>query len=107
MIITPDGIAFRDAVYYHTREFANYFSNKDRLSITVVIYPPDARRRDVDNVCKALFDSLQYSNVFKDDSQIDRLTITRAAMDKKNPRAELSLCRYSDDPQLSKIVNMV
>ncbi|WP_407321779.1 RusA family crossover junction endodeoxyribonuclease [Dickeya ananatis] len=43
------------------------------LSVTVVFYPPDRTRRDLDNYFKALFDSLTHAGVWIDDSQIKRL----------------------------------
>lgn len=37
-------------------------------------YPPDRRRRDLDNVGgKALIDALQYAGLFKDDCQIKKI----------------------------------
>lgn len=32
--------------------------------------PPDRRRRDIDNGCKAVFDALTHAGVWKDDSQV-------------------------------------
>ena len=40
-------------------------------------YPPDRRRRDLDNLLKALQDSLQYAGLYEDDSQIVHLDVTR------------------------------
>ena len=48
-----------------------------RLSIAITMHPPDRRRRDLDNVLKCLLDSLQHAGLFKDDSQIDKLSIER------------------------------
>lgn len=45
------------------------------LSVTVKLYPPDKRRRDIDNYLKAIFDSLTYSGVWGDDSQIKILNV--------------------------------
>jgi len=56
------------------------FGPKQRLHLSVLLYPPDKRKRDIDNVCKGLFDSLQHACVFEDDNQIDALTITRMPM---------------------------
>lgn len=48
-----------------------------RLGVSINAHPPDARRRDVDNLFKSVLDSLQHANVFLDDSQIDFLSIHR------------------------------
>lgn len=47
------------------------------LVVEVVIYPPDKRRRDIDNVQKALLDALQHGGAYGDDSQIVRLFIEK------------------------------
>ena len=43
----------------------------------VEVYPPDRRRRDIDNVQKALLDALEHGRAYRDDSQIVRLAIER------------------------------
>ena len=48
-----------------------------RLSVTITLRMPDKRRRDVDNYCKALLDSLTKAKLWEDDSQIDELYIQR------------------------------
>lgn len=48
-----------------------------RLAVDVLVYPPDRRARDLDNVLKALLDSCQKAAVFVNDSQIDTLLIER------------------------------
>jgi crossover junction endodeoxyribonuclease RusA len=50
-----------------------------RIALTIHTYAPDARARDLDNVCKAVLDALQESHVYKNDSQIDDLHIIRGA----------------------------
>ena len=75
--IKAEGLAFRAAVigaWYATRQqgFANA-----RLHVSVTVYPPDARKRDLDNVLKATLDALTHARAYEDDSQIDRLTVER------------------------------
>ncbi|TWU43995.1 Crossover junction endodeoxyribonuclease RusA [Novipirellula aureliae] len=45
------------------------------LSVDVLIHPPDRRRRDIDNVLKALLDALQHGGAYEDDNQIVDLSI--------------------------------
>jgi crossover junction endodeoxyribonuclease RusA len=40
------------------------------LMVEIIIYPPDKRKRDIDNIKKALFDALQHAGLYKDDYQI-------------------------------------
>jgi crossover junction endodeoxyribonuclease RusA len=48
-----------------------------RLRVEIEVYPPDRRKRDIDNVCKATLDALAKAGVYQDDSQIDVLLVTR------------------------------
>jgi crossover junction endodeoxyribonuclease RusA len=47
------------------------------LEVDVKVFPPDNRRRDVDNVQKALLDALEHGGAYDDDSQIVRLAIEK------------------------------
>ncbi len=48
-----------------------------RLRIEIEVYPPDRRRRDIDNVQKALLDALEHGGAYRDDSQIVKLEIVK------------------------------
>ena len=50
------------------------------LTVRIVAHPPDRRRRDLDNITKALLDALEHGGIYEDDSQIDRLSIERASV---------------------------
>lgn len=47
------------------------------LTVLVKVFPPDRRRRDLDNLLKCLLDSLQHGGLYRDDSLIDRIDIRR------------------------------
>ena len=47
------------------------------LAVRIRVHPPDARRRDIDNLPKSLLDALQHGGAYYDDSQIESLEIVR------------------------------
>ena len=52
-----------------------------RLEVLIDAYPPDRRKRDLDNLIKPIADALQDYGMF-DDEQIDDLRIRRRAVTK-------------------------
>ena len=75
--ICVDGVKFRNDVSMLCHKYLHMFDGQVRLSLSIAAYPPDKRRRDLDNVLKAIGDSLEHAQVFKDDNQIDRLVVSR------------------------------
>lgn len=55
------------------------FTAVDRIAVTLLLHPPDARRFDIANREKILIDAISPVLGF-DDSQIDRITIQRASI---------------------------
>lgn len=49
------------------------FSCGEDLKMSLLIYPPDRRKRDIDNVNKALLDALEHAGVYANDNQIKHL----------------------------------
>jgi crossover junction endodeoxyribonuclease RusA len=50
---------------------------RDRMRISIEAFPPDRRRRDLDNLLKASLDALVFGGAIEDDSLIDDLRIRR------------------------------
>ena len=48
-----------------------------RLSVKILVNPPNKIRRDIDNLAKVPLDALTHAAVWLDDSQIDELYIRR------------------------------
>jgi crossover junction endodeoxyribonuclease RusA len=51
-----------------------------RLRVEIEAWPPDKRKRDLDNILKSLLDALTYAGIWEDDSQIDDLRIYRTTI---------------------------
>ena len=76
VLISRDGRRYREAIV------AKFGSEGVRrflcpVEIMIELYPPDGRRRDVDNSLKCLLDSLTHAGLYGDDSQIKKLTVTK------------------------------
>ena len=46
------------------------------LAAEIIAYPPNRLRRDLDNLLKCTLDALQHAGVYRDDTQIRRLSIS-------------------------------
>ena len=53
-----------------------------RIALCMDAFPPDRRRRDLDNIQKPVLDALEHAEVYLDDSQIDLLLTRRRASGK-------------------------
>ena len=94
MVISEQGRTWRDRVVSIVKRKCEGLKFKEgaRLTLVVSLFPPDRRKRDLDNFCgKALQDALQHSGIFEDDSQIDLCTYRRGEVDKADPRARIMI----------------
>ena len=73
-IISREGRIYRGLV---AMEMLGRGKIEGRLKVVVEAHPPDGRRRDLDNLNKALLDALQNGGAYEDDSQIDDLRVIR------------------------------
>lgn len=73
--ISAKGATFRAEVYKVAHGLMPTMLGN--LMIEIDAYPPDKRRRDLDNILKALFDSLEHAKVYKNDNQIAKMLIVR------------------------------
>ncbi len=77
IVISPEGRAYRERVTGILRS-AGVQPMSGSLAVSIEAYPPDRRRRDLDNLQKSLLDSLQHGGAFHDDAQIVWLLIEKA-----------------------------
>ena len=76
-IISPQGRAFKAAVADYVVEYRVPKLGDQKLRISMVLFPRDKRKIDIDNRIKSVLDALQNAGVFDDDFQVDELSIVR------------------------------
>ena len=74
MVISKAGRAYQESVRAIVRGRIPYCINKP-CSVLMLVNPPDRRKRDLDNLPKAVFDALTKSRVWADDSLVKRMTV--------------------------------
>ena len=62
-------------------------------AVEIILFPPDARRRDIDNYNKALFDALTHAGIWEDDSQVCRMLVEWGPVVKKG-KVEITISKY-------------
>lgn len=79
VLISEAGRGYRESV----RKVVGMPASKANcpMAVTVEAWMPDRRRRDIDNLCKAILDSLTHADVWEDDNLVDDLRIVRMGVD--------------------------
>jgi crossover junction endodeoxyribonuclease RusA len=78
-LISEKGREYRQAVIAEAGRY-QLPKMQGKLSVHIDAFPPDNRRRDLDNMMKGLLDGLVHAQVIEDDSQIDKLSIERGVV---------------------------
>lgn len=55
----------------------DFLTIEEKVSVEIFLFPPDRRKRDIDNVVKPTLDALEHAQVFIDDYQVDKLSVSR------------------------------
>jgi crossover junction endodeoxyribonuclease RusA len=87
--LTPKAKQFKKEVAHIVSQQQIKFGNQ-RLEISITLYPPDRRARDIDNVVKSTFDALVQANAIFDDSCVDVLLVQRGTV-VKGGKAEITI----------------
>ena len=77
MRLSKEGRLFKAAVADYVVEYRVPKLGDKKLRISMVLFPRDKRKIDIDNRIKAVLDALQDAGVFDDDFQVDELSIVR------------------------------
>lgn len=82
VLMSKKGRIYKDTATAEIMEQNVPVGSRDcRYQISIDAYPPDRRRRDLDNILKPIFDALEDSGVLPNDEQIDILTVRRRGKD--------------------------
>ena len=79
MHVSKEGKQYRESVVCIVSALRHSFGT-GRISVSIEACVPDKRRRDLDNMIKAVLDAMQHGGLYADDSQIDELYICRGEM---------------------------
>lgn len=100
MIIGAKGKLFRTEAITNCREqidVLDCFAADAKLHVIVAAFPPDRRKRDLDNLGKCLCDALTHAGVYVDDSQIDWLEFRRKQVQKSYGRVIVVIEKIVED----------
>ncbi len=85
MLISAKGRAYRnDVLAAILASHGKPEAIEGPVSVDIQVYPPDRKRRDLDNLLKSVLDSLTHAGVWLDDSQVCDLHIYRCQSDSVN-----------------------
>ncbi len=76
VLISRDGRRYREKVV-SLFKFEPVEKRTGNVELHIELYPPDNRRRDVDNSLKCLLDTFTHAGLYNDDSQICKLTVIK------------------------------
>lgn len=79
-VLSKSGRLYRWAVLQEVNKVKPAKFESQRLSVQIDAFPPDRRKRDLDNMLKCALDGLTNAGLWEDDSQIDHLSIRRLSI---------------------------
>ena len=81
-LISRQGRQYRERVQGEALRQGGQARIQGAIRVEIHAYPPDRRRRDLDNLLKAALDAMGHAGVYEDDSQITALSVTRERVEK-------------------------
>lgn len=75
--ISAKGTKYREDIINLIQQQNLDINTTSRLKFNIIANQPDKRRRDLDNLQKAVFDSLVHAGFMADDEQIDDFRVRR------------------------------
>ena len=94
--ISAKGMAYRQEVQFVLRRAKIFKPLEGMLELKLKLLPPDKRKRDIDNVLKAILDSLAKGGLMRDDNQVKRLGVEM--MEKMDAQGMVIMLAQQIDP---------
>lgn len=95
VLISAKGRKYREAVeQIAVMDNVQNIIGNEHIKVSLQVYPPDKRKRDIDNILKCLFDSLTKAKVWEDDSQIKKLMVEMLEPIPPNGMVVASITKY-------------
>ena len=76
-VLSKSGREYKEKVADYCAEYNVPKLGEAKLRISMVLFPRDKRKTDLDNRIKCVLDSLENAGVFDNDFQVDELSIVR------------------------------
>ncbi len=99
VLISKEGRNYRDAIATRIK-LSGIKKFEGDVELKLQLYPPDNRRRDVDNVLKCVLDTLTIGGLYEDDSQVKFLSVVKLEPMPPNGMAVLQVGDYEKDHSL-------
>lgn len=96
-VLSEAGKAYHLAVLCAVRA-ARKTSIAGPVSLAILVYEPDRRRRDISNLVKVIEDGLTRAGAWGDDSQVADLHIARKGVDRERPRVDVVVTEITAHP---------
>ena len=93
-ILSAEARAYHERCRYLGTVAVRAVGTPGPIQVHLIAYPPDKRRRDLDNILKAINDALVRCGLIDDDSLIRRQCQEWGPVDRDNPRVVLSIGEY-------------
>jgi Holliday junction resolvase RusA-like endonuclease len=75
VLISKESRQYRRKVAKQLGNYENLTMYECPIELSMELYPPDNRKRDVDNSLKSCLDALMYGKLYADDSLITKLVV--------------------------------
>jgi crossover junction endodeoxyribonuclease RusA len=92
MVISNEGRAYRLRVGGVVLQAGNPTFGDEPVRLDMLVFRPDRRKRDIDNIRKAVYDAIEAVGVLDDDNQIVQDSADKTPdIDRHNPRVVVTI----------------